>query len=164
MVYLQSALGAEQAFYSWRNDASIAGFGALGDLGVHMIDAARFITGLPIERAWWSGANAIPQKKDAMGNWHAVTTDTNSSFLCQFAGGALGTFETTQIAPGYGNYFRGKKSGAVGTAAVLSVAAPGDLEARRTCSSYGTWAPNPLAPITVPTDLSGPSSGTPGSL
>ncbi|MCE0522972.1 MAG: Gfo/Idh/MocA family oxidoreductase [Methylacidiphilales bacterium] len=166
VVYLQSFLGAEETRYSWRNDAVIAGFGALGDLGVHMIDAARFITGLPIERVVGVAQTLVPKKKDANGNWQAVTTDTNSSFLCQFGGGAIGTFETTQVAPGYGNYFRVEISGEMGTVAVLSEQDQAIwIHQGRVLSRYGTWAVNPLVRLTIPTGFSGSlPPGTPGCL
>ena len=165
-VYLQSFLGAESSLYSWRNDASLAGFGALGDLGVHMIDSARFITGLSIERVVGVAQTLIPQKKDPAGNLQSVTTDTNSSFLCQFAGGSLGNFETTQIAPGYGNYFRIEISGELGTLAVLSEQDQVIwLHQGKVMSRYGTWARDPLAKINIPTGFAGAQpSGTPACL
>jgi predicted dehydrogenase len=167
VVYLQSFLGAEETRYSWRNDASIAGFGALGDLGVHMIDSARFITGLTIERVVGVAQTLIPKKKDAKGNWQAITTDTNSSFLCQFAGGTLGTFETTQTAPGYGNYFRIEISGELGTIAVLSEQGQAIwMHQGRVLSRYGTWGANPLVnSIAIPTGFAGAQPPTtPGCL
>jgi predicted dehydrogenase len=166
VVYLQSFLGAEESRFSWRNDASIAGFGALGDLGVHMIDAARFITGLSIERVVGVAQTLIPKKQDAKGNWQTITTDTNSSFLCQFAGGTLGTFETTQTAPGYGNYFRVEISGELGTVAVLSEQDQVIwMHQGRVLSRYGTWSANGLAPIPIPTGFTaGQPPGTPGCL
>jgi predicted dehydrogenase len=166
VVYLQSFLGAEDSKFSWRNDASIAGFGALGDLGVHMIDAARFITGLSIERVVGVAQTLIPEKADAAGKMHKITTDTNSSFLCQFSGGSLGTFETTQTAPGYGNYFRLEISGSLGTIAVLSE--QDDviwMHQGKVLSKYGTWAKDPLAPIKIPTGFIGAQPpGTPGCI
>jgi len=166
VVYLQSFLGAEQTLYSWRNDATLAGFGALGDLGVHMIDAARFITGLAIERVVGVAQTLVPKKKDAMGNWQTITTDTNSSFLCQFTGGTLGTFETTQTAPGYGNYFRIEISGDLGTLAVLSEQDQVIwLHQGKVLSRYGTWALDPLAKISIPTSFAGTNPPTtPGCL
>jgi len=165
-VYLQSFTGGSETLYAWRHDATIAGFGALGDLGVHMIDSVRFITGLKMERVVGVAQTLVPQKKDAAGNWHPVTTDTNSSFLCQFAGGCLGTFETSQAAPGYGNYFRIEISGELGTLAVLSE--HDDviwLHQGKVLSRYGTWARDPLAQVNVPTGFVGTNPPrTPGCL
>ncbi|WP_323677777.1 Gfo/Idh/MocA family oxidoreductase [Halorubellus sp. PRR65] len=43
--YLQDWLVDPDAPWSWRNDAELAGSGALGDLGAHTIDLANFLVG-----------------------------------------------------------------------------------------------------------------------
>jgi predicted dehydrogenase len=118
-VYLQSHLGGDQA-YSWRCDKTIAGFGALGDLGVHMIDGVRFLTGLDYAAVVGVAQVLIPRRPDARGVLREVTTDTNAAFLGKMANGAIAVFETTQVAPGYGNHFRIEISGTKGTVTVLS--------------------------------------------
>lgn len=120
VVYLQSWLGVSSARFSWRNDRKIAGFGALGDLGAHMIDAARFVSGLEIRRVIGLARTLVPNMPDAHGKPRAVTTDTNAAFLAEFEGGGIGTFETSQTAIGYGNHHRIEISGSRGTIAVLS--------------------------------------------
>jgi predicted dehydrogenase len=119
-LYLQSWLGSKASGFSWRNDKAIAGSGTLGDLGVHMIDAVRFITGLEFDRVVGIHRTTVPTRKDGEGREREVTTDTNASFLAEFDGGAVGTFETTQTAPGYGNYHRIEVSGDRGTLIVIS--------------------------------------------
>lgn len=140
VVYLQSFLGAPSNLYAWRNDIEIAGFGALGDLGVHMIDGVRFITGLEFERVVGTKQTLMATKKDGEGNDRPVTTDTNAAWLAQLSGGPIATMETTQVAPGYGNYFRIELSGDLGTIAVLS---DKDRELQMTIgkslSGYDTW-------------------------
>lgn len=118
-VYLQSFLGADQP-WAWRNDKSIAGFGALGDLGVHMIDGVRFITGQELVSVVGKAQTLIRSRRDGKGVDRPVTTDTNAAFLGELTGGALAVFETTQVAPGYGNHFRIDISGTRGTLQVLS--------------------------------------------
>lgn len=166
VVYLQGWLASPNCLYSWRNDASLAGFGTLGDLGVHMIDSARFITGLAVERLVGVAQTLIPQKKDINGNMQQITTDTNSSFLCQFTGGILGTFETSQTAPGYGNYFRIEISGEHGTLAVLSEQDKVIwMHDARVTTPYTPWSVSPLIPVSVPWDfIKVQPSGTPGSI
>ncbi len=153
--YYQSWLGAPATKYSWRNDKSLAGFGALGDLGIHMIDSARFVTGQEIMRVVGTAQTLVKNKADAAGRSRRVTTDTNSAFLTEFQNGMIGTFETTQVAVGYGNYFRIEISGDKGTLAILS---EDDrkiwLNAGRTLSTYGTWASS-LPPVGIPTDFVG---------
>jgi predicted dehydrogenase len=119
-VYLQSFLGAPATAYSWRNDITLAGFGALGDLGVHMIDGVHFLTGLDYRRVVGLAQTLIPEKPDAAGTPRTVTTDTNAAWLAELTGGVVATFETTQVAPGYGNFFRIEISGERGTLAVHS--------------------------------------------
>ncbi len=160
-VYLQSFLGAEATPYSWRNDLTLAGFGALGDLGVHMIDGVRFVTGLDYQRVVGLAQTLIPEKTDATGGRHPVTTDTNAAFLAELTGGVVGVFETTQVAPGYGNFFRIEVSGERGTLAVHSDH-PEEiwLRAGATLTRYATWHTD-LPLQRLPTDFV--SRGTPPS-
>jgi len=140
-VYLQSFLGAPATPYAWRNDASVAGFGALGDLGVHMIDGVRFVSGLDYRRVVGIAQTLIPEKPDAHGTMHKITTDTNAAWLSELDGGVIATFETSQVAPGYGNYFRIEISGDRGTLAIRSDF-PEDLwlHAGQSLTKYATWA------------------------
>src|SRR6056297_596090 len=43
--YLQDWLADPTEPWSWRNDAELAGYGALGDIGSHTIDLVRFLVG-----------------------------------------------------------------------------------------------------------------------
>jgi predicted dehydrogenase len=139
-VYLQSFLGAPATPYSWRNDVSIAGFGALGDLGIHMIDGVRFVTGLDYKRVVGTAQTLVSEKADAKGTMHKVTTDTNAAWLSELDGGVVSTFETSQVAPGFGNFFRIEISGERGTLAIRSDS-PEDiwLFAGASMTRYATW-------------------------
>ena len=164
-VYLQSFLGAQAAPYSWRNDAGLAGFGALGDLGVHMIDGVYFLTGLDYRRVTGLAQILLPEKADAAGRMHPVTTDTNAAFLAELSGGVVATFETTQVAPGYGNYFRIEISGERGTLAVLSDQTDALwLRAGESLTKYATWKTDlPLQQL--PTDfIARGAPPTPGAI
>lgn len=164
-VYLQSFLGAPATPHSWRNDINLAGFGALGDLGVHMIDGVWFLTGLDYRRVVGLAQTLIPEKNDAAGRSQPVTTDTNATWLAELAGGVVATFETTQVAPGYGNYFRIEISGERGTLAVNSET-PDEicLRAGTTLTQYATWKTD-LPPQQLPTDFIGRGApATPGAI
>ena len=152
-VYLQSFLGAPATAHSWRNDVALAGFGALGDLGVHMIDGVHFLTGLDYRRVVGLAQTLLPEKADAAGKPQPVTTDTNAAWLAELAGGVIGTFETTQVAPGFGNFFRIEISGERGTLAVHSEHADELwLRAGATLTKYATWKTDlPLQKL--PTDF-----------
>ncbi len=78
-VYLQSFLGAPATAYSWRNDVTLAGFGALGDLGVHMIDGVHFLTGLDYRRVVGHAQTLIPEKADAAGQPRPATAISSAS-------------------------------------------------------------------------------------
>ncbi len=164
-VYLQSFLGAPATPHTWRNDAALAGFGALGDLGVHMVDGVWFLTGLDYPRAVGLAQTLIPEKPDAAGTVRPVTTDTNAAWLAELAGGVIATFETTQVAPGYGNFFRIEISGERGTIAVHSDH-PEEiwLRAGATLTKYATWKTDlPLQKL--PTDFLGRGGPTtPGAI
>ena len=160
-VYLQSFLGAAATPYSWRNDVSLAGFGALGDLGVHMIDGVHFLSGLDYRRVTGLAQTLLQKKPDAAGRLHPVTTDTNAAWLAELTGGVVATFETTQVAPGYGNYFRIEISGERGTLAVLSDQ-PEALWLRtgESLTRYATWKTDlPLQQL--PTDFLARGGPTP---
>lgn len=139
VVYLQSWLGAANTGYSWRNDKTLAGFGALGDLGIHMIDAVRFITKLEMTRVIGVAQTLIEKKADSTGKLHKVTTDTNASFLTEFKNGMIGTFETSQAAPGFGNHFRIDISGEKGTFQVFSEEGEIRMNVGSTLTRYATW-------------------------
>lgn len=150
--YLQSFLGAETNPYSWRNDVKIAGFGALGDLGVHMIDGVSFITGEKPFKVAGVAQTLIPWKKDVRGQRKKVTTDTNASFIIQYASGALGVFETSQVVPGYGNYFQIEISGDKGLLRVQAEETDRiTLYASSTLSDFFSWATAEFPEIRVPT-------------
>jgi predicted dehydrogenase len=117
-VYLQSFMRAESTRWSWRHDIRDAGFGALGDLGVHMIDGVRFLSGLEFRRVIGIARTGWPEKMDSTGRMRPITTDTDAMFLAEMDGHAQATLETTQSAPGYGNFLRIEVSGERGTLSV----------------------------------------------
>jgi predicted dehydrogenase len=82
-----------------------------------------------------------------------ITTDTNAAFLAELTGGVVATFETTQVAPGFGNLFRIEISGERGTLAVDSDH-PEEIWLRTgaTLTRYASWKTDlPLQKL--PTDF-----------
>ena len=149
--YLQS-FQATATGYSWRNDIKVAGFGAMGDLGVHMLDGAGFVTGLTPARLVGCVQTLVGSKPDAQGKLRRTTTDTNASFLIEYENGALGTFETNQCVPGYGNFFHIEASGDKG---VLRICSEDNdtitLFYGSTLTKYGTWGRENFPKVTLPT-------------
>jgi len=96
----------------WRLDKTIAGSGAHGDLGAHLIDLAHFLVGditevvgmsetFIKERPLPSSMTGLSAKGDASAPKGEVTVDDATLFLARFANGALGSFEATRFAPGH---------------------------------------------------------------
>jgi predicted dehydrogenase len=115
--YLQDWAGPDVPLI-WRFDKKIAGSGSHGDLGAHIIDMARFITGEEITEV--TGAicetfikeRTIPSHGSDGGlaggaeggsGKGKVSVDDATIFLARFSGGAIGTFEATRMATGYQN-------------------------------------------------------------
>jgi predicted dehydrogenase len=96
---------------TWRHDKARAGSGALGDLGSHVIDLARFLVG---EIAEVSGTlqTFIGQRREAgSGPLAPVDVDDAALALLRFESGALGTVEVSRFGMGHKNYNRVEVSG-----------------------------------------------------
>ncbi|MEO0560878.1 MAG: Gfo/Idh/MocA family oxidoreductase [Chloroflexota bacterium] len=102
-VYLQGWGMDPTMETSWRFQKDIAGSGALGDLGAHIIDLARFLVGEPKSVMGYT-QNWMPTRPD--GNGNAVKSDVDDGFVAamEFENGALGTVEATRFARGRQNH------------------------------------------------------------
>jgi len=112
-MYLQDWIIDPDFPLVWRLRKEVAGSGALGDMGAHIIDLARFLVGefekvicltetfikeRP-EPTYVTGLTAETGRK--MGK---VTVDDAAIAIAKFKSGALGNFEVTRFAPGRKNY------------------------------------------------------------
>jgi predicted dehydrogenase len=116
--YLQDWAGPDVPLI-WRFSKEIAGSGSHGDLGAHIIDMARFVSGEEIteingaitetfikEReipAQGSSGGIAGGSSGAKGKMGKVEIDDATLFLCRFTGGAVGSFEATRFSTGYQN-------------------------------------------------------------
>jgi predicted dehydrogenase len=113
-VYLQDWIMDPNFSLVWRLQKDIAGSGALGDLGAHIVDLARMLVGdvttvtgmtetfikqRPISAGMTGGLGA--KAGEGIGE---VTVDDAALFLARFANGAVGSFEATRFAKGRANY------------------------------------------------------------
>ena len=93
----------------WRLDKEVAGSGALGDLGAHVIDQSRYLAGEP------SAVNGVLRTfiKERPGG----TVDVDDAFeaTVEFENGAIGTYEATRFALGRKNQMRWEINGSKGT-------------------------------------------------
>ena len=90
----------------WRFDKAAAGSGALGDLGAHVIDLARYLVG-EIETVSGLVATFQPGRE----------VDDAFEAAVAFAGGAVGTIEATRFATGRKNAFTWEINGSKGSIA-----------------------------------------------
>ncbi|WP_254862772.1 Gfo/Idh/MocA family protein [Halovivax gelatinilyticus] len=114
--YLQDWLVDPDAPWSWRLDGDLAGSGALGDLGSHLVDLLRFLAGdcpgggeidtvsgqlrtyvdeRPTDGESETGANS-PE-------YRSVTVDDAFTAQVSLDGGAIGTLEASRVSPGHKN-------------------------------------------------------------
>lgn len=102
--YLQEGGDIPSRPYSWRYDRSQGGYGAVGDIGVHIIDLARFLVGeittLSAMTQTFLKERPIP---DRPGETGTVTTDDVFVSTVSFANGAIGTIEASKVATGRKN-------------------------------------------------------------
>ena len=122
-VYLQDWLADADAPMTWRMQAERAGSGALGDLGAHVVDLARYLTGDEV-----TGVSAISETfvrerplaegpAAAGGPRGTVTVDDAVVFTARLASGALASFEVTRYATGRKNGLRVELNGSAGSLA-----------------------------------------------
>ena len=103
-AYLQDWGASESA--AWRFDKSVAGSGALGDLGAHVVDLARYLVGV------FSDVSARVTTV-----WPGREGDVAVEAAGAFVRGAVGTIEATRFATGHRNAFRWEVNGSKGSIA-----------------------------------------------
>jgi len=100
--YLQDWIMDPNVPMVWRLDARTAGSGALGDLGSHIIDLARFLVG-EITSASALTVTFISERKTDGGGTAPVEVDDAFEAVITFANGAVGTLEASRFARGRKN-------------------------------------------------------------
>jgi predicted dehydrogenase len=114
-TYLQDWSADPDAPLSWRFQKSVAGSGALGDIGTHVIDMARYLVGdissvnsvlstyiadRPVQSG---GADSLGTTRGG-GPRAEVDVDDEVMTLVRFANGAVGSLEATRNAHGRNNF------------------------------------------------------------
>ncbi len=88
----------------WRLDREIAGSGALGDLGAHVIDLGRFLVG-EIKSVSANTSTFMGERETSNGaGTGKVNVDDAFVSLVEFENGAVGTIEASRFAAGRKNF------------------------------------------------------------
>jgi predicted dehydrogenase len=106
----------------------VAGSGALGDIGAHIVDLTQFVTGSSITSVSALTETFIKERPlpsesaglAATGNGHGVgevTVDDAALFLARLDSGAVATYEATRFATGRKNGLRVELNGSLGSVA-----------------------------------------------
>jgi predicted dehydrogenase len=143
-VYLQDWIVDPQFPLVWRLQKDMAGSGALGDIGAHIVDLTQFVTGQAItgvsaltetfvrERPLPSAASGLSAESST--ETGMVTVDDAALFLARLSGGAVATYEATRFATGRKNGLRVEINGSLGSAVF-------DLERLNELEFYDAAAP-----------------------
>ena len=125
--YLQDWIVDPEFPLVWRLQKELAGSGALGDIGAHIVDLAQFILddlliGVSALTETFVKERPLPETSSGLSaiggtTRGAVTVDDAALFIGRFAGGALGSFEATRFASGRKNSMRIEINGSEGSLA-----------------------------------------------
>lgn len=115
--YLQSWALSESLPLVWRFVEEVAGSGAHGDLGSHMLDITRFLVGDFVKVCAQAGTFITQRKKINSEEYGTVNVDDYCNYMAELQGGIPAAFNITRYAYGRGNYQRievyGSKGGLV---------------------------------------------------
>jgi predicted dehydrogenase len=106
--YLQS-WGVDEAVMTWRFDRERAGSGALGDLGAHIVDLARYLVG-EISSVSGTVRTFIGERAG-----HAVDVDDAFVASIEFEEGTVGTLEASRLCIGRLNHLAFEVNGSLGS-------------------------------------------------
>jgi predicted dehydrogenase len=125
--YLQDWIVDPKAPLFWRLRKEVAGSGALGDIGAHIIDLVQYmtgetLTGLSALTATFIKERPLPASTSGLSGTSGtemgeVTVDDAAVFISKLSGGALATFEATRFATGRKNAIRIEINGSEGSLA-----------------------------------------------
>ena len=116
-AYLQDFILDPELPLIWRFRREIAGSGALGDIGAHLIDLAHFLVG-PIREVVGTTETFIGERSlEEASGMGRVSVDDAAAFLARFENGAMGTFEATRLASGRKNHNSFEINGSKGSLA-----------------------------------------------
>ncbi|HYO50883.1 MAG TPA: Gfo/Idh/MocA family oxidoreductase [Chloroflexia bacterium] len=103
-MYLQEWITDPNFPLIWRLDKKVAGSGALGDLGAHIIDLGRFLVGEP--KSVMGMTKTFITERPLPGGTGTGKVEVDDAFeaVVEFENGAVGTLEASRFAPGRKNH------------------------------------------------------------
>ena len=126
--YLQDWIVDPEFPLVWRLRKEVAGSGALGDIGAHIVDMTQFVSGQSIAsvsalmetfvrtRPLPSASSGLAASSSSAETGE-VTVDDAAIFLARLSGGAVATYEATRFATGRKNGLRVELNGSLGSLA-----------------------------------------------
>ena len=94
--FSESRAAPGQTHY-WRHRRELAGFGVLGDIGVHVVDRVRWLIG-EFESVWGHADTFIPEQPDDRGVSQPVTVDDSFTLMGRLGGGASACIRVSAVA------------------------------------------------------------------
>jgi predicted dehydrogenase len=85
--------------FRWRHQKEVAGFGAMGDVGVHMVDLVRWLAG-DFEKICGQQATFTKERRTADGGKAQVTVEDCAIFIGELRDGGLVSFQANAAARG----------------------------------------------------------------
>lgn len=104
-TYDQDQLLDESLPITWRHINKLAGCGALGDLGSHLLSISQFIMG-DITAVNAMSTLVFPKRPKAPGSTELADVENEDimTFMAEYANGAVGTIACSRVATGRKNY------------------------------------------------------------
>lgn len=104
-TYDQDQLLDETLPITWRHINKLAGCGALGDLGSHLLSISQFVMG-DITAVNAMTTTVFPKRPKAPGSTEMADVENEDiiTFMAEYANGAVGTIAASRVATGRKNY------------------------------------------------------------
>lgn len=115
-TYDQDQLLDEKLPITWRHINKLAGCGALGDLGSHLLSVSQFIMG-DITAVNAMKTTVFPKRPKSAGSSEMVDVENEDiiTFMTEYASGAIGTISSSRVATGRKNYLAYEIQGTKGS-------------------------------------------------
>lgn len=115
-TYDQDQLLDETLPITWRHINKLAGCGALGDLGSHLLSVSQFIMG-DIAQVNAMTATVVPKRPKVPGSKELAEVENEDiiTFMAKYVNGAIGTIAASRVATGRKNYLSYEIQGTKGS-------------------------------------------------